>query len=71
LYDDAKARKLEEEAERLRAIIAEKEEKMRYSDREWYTHERETDIAHLRTELAEDTLKKMEEDAPLGTESTI
>jgi len=55
-----KVKRLEEEAERLRKIIEEKERGKRVALHEWERLEGEGDVARLRTELAEEGLRKVE-----------
>lgn len=60
LLNQAKVKRLEEEAERLRKIIEEKERGERVGLREWDSLERESETARLRTELAEQSLRSVE-----------
>lgn len=62
LHDMSKAERLEEEAARLRKMIDEKQEQKRQSLREYETLDRQTKTAALRTDLAEENLRKMSED---------
>ncbi|KAF2397180.1 hypothetical protein EJ06DRAFT_566912 [Trichodelitschia bisporula] len=55
-----KLKKLEEESERLRQAIAEKEAENRAALDEWDRMERESDAAQLRTDLAEENLARVE-----------
>lgn len=57
LVDRTKLDKLEEEAERLRRIINEKEAKKRKGLREWDRLSRETEAAALRSQIAEEALR--------------
>ena len=59
----SKADRLEEEAARLRKMIDEKQEQKRQALREWETLERQSKTAGLRTDLAEDNLRNLGEDA--------
>lgn len=56
----AKVKRLEEDAERLRRIIDEKERVKTAKLKEWERLEAECDSAKLRTELAEEGLRKIE-----------
>jgi hypothetical protein len=56
----AKVKRLEEDAERLRRVIEEKERVKRGGLREWDRLEGESEGAKLRTELAEEGLRKVE-----------
>jgi hypothetical protein len=60
LNNVAKVKRLEEEAERLRKIIEDKEREKRAVVGEWERLEGENDVARLRTELAEESLRKVE-----------
>jgi hypothetical protein len=60
LANVAKVKRLEEEAERLRKIIEDKEREKRAVVGEWERLEGENDVARLRTELAEESLRKVE-----------
>lgn len=57
LVDRSKLGKLEEEAERLRRQIEDRETRKRKNMREWDRMTRETEAAALRSELAEQSLK--------------
>jgi hypothetical protein len=57
LIDRSKLTKLEDEAERLRRQIEEKEARKRKNLREWDRLTRDTEAAALRSELAEQALK--------------
>lgn len=59
LQDMSKADRLEEEAARLRKAIDEKQERKRAGLREWERLERESKMAGLRTELAEEGLRAL------------
>ena len=61
-----KMHKLEEDSEKLRKEIAEKETKKRKSLREWDRLQRESELAGLRTRLAEESLRKLEGDGIEG-----
>lgn len=56
----AKLKRLEEEAEKLRKALEEKERNTRQGLREWERLEGESETAKLRTELAEEGLRKVE-----------
>jgi hypothetical protein len=56
----AKIKRLEEEAEKLRKALEEKEKNTRQGLREWERLEGESETARLRTELAEEGLRKVE-----------
>jgi hypothetical protein len=60
LPNAAKVKRLEEEAERLRKIIEDKEKEKRAVVGEWERLENESEVARLRTELAEEGLRKVE-----------
>jgi hypothetical protein len=60
LPNAAKVKRLEEEAERLRKIIEDKEREKRGVVGEWERLEGENEVARLRTELAEGSLRKVE-----------
>ncbi|KAF2427123.1 hypothetical protein EJ08DRAFT_363413 [Tothia fuscella] len=57
---NTKVKRLEEEAEKLRRVIEEKEKASRVGLREWERLESETEVARLRTELAEEGLRIVE-----------
>jgi len=59
LHDTARADKLEEEAARLRKLIDDKEQIKRAGLREWANVEREAGTAGLRSELAEEGLRRL------------
>lgn len=59
LVDLSKVEKLQEEAEKLRKIIDEKEAKKRKSLHEWDQLSRETKLAGIRTQLAEESLRQI------------
>ena len=59
IVDRTKLSKLEEEAEKLRKQIDEKEARKRKSLREWERMQRETEVAALRTQLAEESLRAL------------
>ncbi|KAF2168062.1 hypothetical protein M409DRAFT_53385 [Zasmidium cellare ATCC 36951] len=63
LIDQSKLHKLEDEAEKLRRQIDEKETKKRKSLREWDRLRSETEMAGLRSELAEQALKQLNGEA--------
>lgn len=63
LVDDTRLRKLQEESERLRRQIEEKEQKKRKSLREWDRMSREVEVASLRSELAEQSLRELNGEA--------
>lgn len=58
---EAKLRQLEEDAERIRADVLEKQKVKREALREWEVRERESQIAGLRSELAEESLRALEQ----------
>lgn len=66
LHDVSRAAKLEEEARRLREIIAEKQERKRKGLREWEALERESANASLRAELAEQSLRALDGEGDAG-----
>ena len=57
IVDRTKLDKLQEEAEKLRKVIDEKEARKRKSLREWEALGRETKMAGMRTGLAEEGLR--------------
>lgn len=57
LIDRTRLDKLQEEAEKLRKAIEEKEAKKRRGLREWDRLSRETETAALRSRLAEESLR--------------
>lgn len=59
LYDRSRLDKLEEDAERLRRLVDEKQVRKRRGLREWERLEREARVAGLRSELAEDAVVKI------------
>lgn len=59
LHDTTKADKLEEEAARLRKMIDDREQARRAGLREWGHSEREVGTAGLRSELAEEGLRRL------------
>lgn len=56
-------KQLEDDAERIRSEIGEKQKNKREALREWEVRERESEIAGLRSELAEGTLRTFEMEA--------
>jgi len=58
---EKKLRTLEEEAERLRQELAEKQKVKREAINEWEVRERESERDALRSELAEESLQKLQE----------
>ena len=65
-FDTAKIEKLEDEAKRLRDLIAEKQATKRQGLREWEKLEREGEGAKLRSELAEGSLRGLNGEAEMG-----
>ena len=63
LVDRTKLDRLEDEAERLRRQIDEKEARKRKSLREWDRLQRESEVAGLRSELAEQALRELNGEA--------
>lgn len=61
--DRSKLKKLEEDAERLRRQVEEKETRNRKSMRDWDRGQREMEIAGLRSELAEEALRALNGEA--------
>jgi len=59
LYDRSRLDKLEEDAERLRKLVDEKQVRKRRGLREWERLERESRVAGLRSELAEDSVARI------------
>lgn len=58
---EAKMKQLEDDAERIRADIMEKQKVKRETLREWDIRERESQIADLRSELADESLRTLEQ----------
>ena len=65
-FDTTKIEKLEDEAQRLRELISEKQASKRQGLREWEKLEREGDAARLRSELAEESLRGLNGEAEMG-----
>jgi hypothetical protein len=65
LVDRSKLMLLEEEAEKLRKQIEEKETRNRKSLREWERLTRDTEAAAFRSELAENALRQLNGEAEL------
>ena len=65
-FDTSKIEKLEDEAQRLRELISEKQASKRQGLREWEKLEREGDAARLRSELAEESLRGLNGEAEMG-----
>lgn len=63
LIDEAKLGRLQDEAERLRRQIEERELKKRKGLREWDRLSREVEIAGLRSELAEQSVRELNGEA--------
>jgi hypothetical protein len=63
LIDRSKLDKLEDEAEKLRKQIEERESRKRKSLREWEKMSRETEAAALRSDLAEQALRTINGEA--------
>lgn len=63
LVDRSKLTRLEDEAEKLRKQIEDKETRKRKSLREWDRMIRETEAAALRSELAEEALRQLNGEA--------
>lgn len=64
---EARIKKLEEEQEQLRKVVAEKQAQKRQALREWDDRVRESEIAGLRSELAEDSLRVWQDEGIAGT----
>lgn len=56
-YTNGKLAKLEEETERLRRSIADRESKLKPQLREWSKLERESEKAALKSQLADESLR--------------
>ena len=65
-YDRSRLDKLNEEAEKLRSQIEEKEGKKRRALRDWEGMSRESETARVRSELAEEALRGFVEDEAMG-----
>jgi uncharacterized membrane protein (DUF106 family) len=63
LVDRTKLDKLQDEAEKLRKVIEEKEAKKRKGLREWEKLQRETEAAAVRSQLAEEALRNLSGEA--------
>ena len=63
LVDNTRLTKLQEEAEKLRKIIEEKEAKKRKGLRDWDRMGREVEVAGLRSELAEQAVRGLNGEA--------
>ena len=63
LIDETKLGRLQDEAERLRRQIEERELKKRKGLREWDRLSREVEIAGLRSELAEQSVRELNGEA--------
>ncbi|KAK5120145.1 hypothetical protein LTR85_006626 [Meristemomyces frigidus] len=63
LVDNTRLNKLQEEAEKLRKQIEEKETRKRKSLREWDRLSREVEVASLRSELAEQSVRELNGEA--------
>lgn len=59
LYDKSKLLKTEEDIKRLREKIAKKEDEKRQNTKEWDTLGREAEVAQLRVDLAEGSLRAL------------
>lgn len=59
LYDHSRLDKLEEEAEKLRRVIDDKQIKKRRGLREWDRLERESEAAGLRAQLADESVRAL------------
>ncbi|KAJ9665361.1 hypothetical protein H2201_004438 [Coniosporium apollinis] len=66
VFDSSKLNKLEEEARRLRELIAEKQARKRGGVREWERLGREAENAGLRAELAEGSLRVLSGEEGVG-----
>lgn len=66
VVDRSRAEKLEEEAERLRKVIEEKQARKRRGLREWERLGRESEVAGLRSELAEASVSTLAGEVDLG-----
>lgn len=59
---ERRMRQLEEDADRIRAEIAEKQKTKREALREWDVRERDSEIAGLRSQLADEHLRALGEE---------
>ena len=66
VYDKSKILKLEEEARKLRELIDKKEDAKRARLREWTGLEREAETAQVRVELAEGSLRNLNDEGEAG-----
>jgi hypothetical protein len=62
VYDKSRLLKLEEDARRLREMIDKKEDEKRQKLREWDSLERDAATAQLKVELAETSLRELEDE---------
>lgn len=65
-YDKSKILKLEDEARKLRELIDKKEDAKRARLREWASLERDAETAQVRVELAEGSLRNLNDEAEDG-----
>ncbi|EMC96595.1 hypothetical protein BAUCODRAFT_69406, partial [Baudoinia panamericana UAMH 10762] len=63
LIDTSRLQKLQDEAEKLRKVIEEKEARKRKGLREWDRLSREVEVAGLRSELAERAVRELNGEA--------
>ena len=66
LYDRSRAEKLEEEAERIRKVIEEKQTRKRNGLREWERLERESEHAAFRAGLADESVRALAGERDVG-----
>lgn len=66
LYDRARLEKLEEESERIRKLIEEKQARKRRGLREWERLERESEAAGFRAGLADESVRALEGEGDSG-----
>jgi predicted nucleic acid-binding Zn-ribbon protein len=66
VYDKSKILKLEEEARKLRELIDKKEDAKRARLREWTSLERDAETAQVRVELAEGSLRSLNDEGEAG-----
>lgn len=59
---ERKVKQLEDDAERIRAELNEKQKSKREALREWEVRERESEIAGLKSQLADDHLRSLGEE---------
>lgn len=67
LYDRARLEKLEEETDKIRKLIEEKQTRKRKGLREWERLERESEAAGFRASLADESVRALEGEGEMET----